>query len=73
MASKTRIISLLEFVGEDDVKMQPLAQCMTNISTVKGGSRITFDTNQLSPTEVAMEKQKMTGLIVWVPKAKADA
>ena len=73
------IIELLERVGEDNVQLQNLVESMDDISVNKrGDSRVSFWTNGINATEIAVGKARNVGLVLWLPtelveKAKADS
>lgn len=65
-----KLSDLLIEAGEDDVKLQALKLSVTNITTRKNGdSRVTFLTNQVTPSDVLTGEWPMVGLVVWIPRA----
>jgi hypothetical protein len=72
------IIELLERVGEDNIQLQNLVESMDGISMRGADSRVSFWTNGINPTEIAVGKARNVGLVLWLPtelveKAKADS
>lgn len=69
-SSKMTIVTLLEQVGLENVQVQPLASSMCDIKSLKkGGTKITFITDQQTPTDFMMKTGKV-GLILWLPHDK---
>jgi len=67
-----KLSELLKLVGDENIQFQMLHDCMTTIeqrSRKKGGNKITFVTEGLTPTEV-MHNTGNVGVIVWVPREK---
>lgn len=73
------IIELLERVGENNVQLQNLVESMDGITVNKhGDSRVSFWTNGINPTEIAVGKARNVGLVLWLPtdlveKARAES
>lgn len=63
---------LLATIGSENIKFQMLEVAMTNISTGKKCSKITFETNALNATNVACNSGPV-GMIVWLPRDKYNA
>lgn len=64
------IIELLNKVGIENVKVQPLNTSLTNSRETKHkDTELTFATNQLSTTDVAMGTGPI-GLVLWIPRDK---
>ena len=61
------IVEFLDEVGHTKLQFQLLQNAMTNITSVRGGSKITFMTAQLSPAHVATHTGKV-GMVVWVDR-----
>ena len=59
------ITDLISKIGDDNIEFQILDSSITNIKSVKGGSKIEFITSQITPSDVAMNTGKRC-LIVWV-------
>ena len=55
---------LLEKVGADNLSFQMLNQSMTNITSGKHGSKVTFSTGAINPTNVATNTGPV-GIVVW--------
>jgi hypothetical protein len=64
---------LISRVGDDNVTLQPLMECITDAKQRKTATAITFLTDQMSVAEVAIGNPKKIGLVVWLPKDKLDA
>jgi hypothetical protein len=65
------ISELVQQVGLENIRVQYIDESMTDISTNKRSvSKVTFETNALSATEVAIGLPKMCGLVLWIPRAK---
>lgn len=58
---------LIELVGDDEVRIQFLSTCMTNIVAKKKETLVTFATDQVHPNHVMMEEPPMTGMVLWLP------
>ena len=65
------ISELIKEIGDDSVKFQMLAVAMTKISTGKKCSKITFETNALNATQVALDSGPV-GMIIWLPRDKYE-
>lgn len=64
------LIELLQHVGLENVRFQPLASCMTAANTNKLGiTKVTFETKEISTTDAVLETGK-AGFIIWIPKDK---
>jgi len=58
---------LIKKVGDDNIGVQPLDQCMTNLQATKTkGNKITFATEQ----PFGMEGTDQMGLVLWIPRDK---
>lgn len=70
----SRPFGLIEFVtrvGEDNVRVQPLVESVTNIRRRKpSDSVVTFVTSQefLNPNDFLAERQRYIGLVLWIPR-----
>lgn len=65
------IIELIETIGVDNIFVQPLNECVTNITLKKNGdSTVTFLTNKLKPIDLVSRTSQYTGLVLWVPSEK---
>lgn len=66
---------LINHVGPENIKVQPLKDTITSIETVKGGHKVTFVTGQISPVDLMFgaDQNTMVGLVLWVQKGKLDA
>lgn len=62
------IIELLTRIGENNVRLQNLVESATNFEErKKGGTAVTFLTDGINTTEVAIGKARNIGLVVWLP------
>ena len=69
--TNVNISELVQQVGLENIRVQYIDESMTDISTNKRSvSKVTFETNALSATEVAIGLPKMCGLVLWIPRAK---
>ncbi|ENB9462966.1 hypothetical protein ABJA24_003311 [Providencia rettgeri] len=68
------ITELIQTIGDENISVQALKTCMTNISQNRNGvSKITFITDAVTTQHVAMNTGKV-GLIIWCdPQAYLDA
>lgn len=69
------LIELLQKVGVENVEVQPLNECVTNIVARKGGVHlVTFPTHQLTCRDVMVPDQSQKiGLVVWIPRTRMVA
>lgn len=65
MSHPVSITDLLTAIGNDNIKFQYLATCMEGIKGAKGRNLITFGTDALTPSDVALNAGP-SGLIIWV-------
>lgn len=65
MSHPVSITDLLTAIGSDNIKFQYLTACMEGIKGAKGRNLITFGTDALTPSDVALNTGP-SGLIVWV-------
>ncbi|HHQ4895143.1 TPA: hypothetical protein ACSP31_003190 [Aeromonas veronii] len=65
MSHPVSITDLLTAIGSDNIKFQYLATCMEDIKGAKGRNLITFGTDALTPSDVALNTGP-SGLIIWV-------
>lgn len=65
MSHQVSITDLLTAIGSDNIKFQYLATCMEGIKGAKGRNLITFGTDALTPSDVALNAGP-SGLIIWV-------
>jgi hypothetical protein len=61
MASLSELITE---IGDDNVTVQPLHQCMISQNYINGATTIRFGTNVLGPFDMVGEKK--TALVVWM-------
>lgn len=72
------ISELLQRVGEEKVTLQFLSASMDGITQAKNGdARVSFWTNGINATEIAVGKARNVGLVLWlstelVDKARAE-
>lgn len=72
---KLGIIETLQRVGEDNVRLQFVANSMTNIQLKKSGDvLVTFATGKesITPNDVASGQLRNVGVILWLPKPLVD-
>ncbi|TKC83439.1 hypothetical protein FAZ69_23405 [Trinickia terrae] len=63
-------MTLTEFIaeiGDDNMAFQLLSHCMTNIKRLRDGSRITIETEALTPNDVLLDTGKV-GIVVWADR-----
>lgn len=65
MSNQVSITDLLTAIGSDNIKYQYLVNCMENIKAGKGRTIITFGTDAITTTEVALNTGPRA-LIIWV-------
>lgn len=59
------VTKLIKKIGDENISVQALKTCMTNISQNRNGvSKITFETDAITPQHVVMNTGKI-GLIIW--------
>lgn len=65
---KRGLQSLVNFIGDENIGVQFLNQCATNIDFQKKKTKITFVTEiqNCSADDLASGKPERTGIIVWV-------
>jgi hypothetical protein len=64
------ICALLAQIGEENIKVQNIADCCTEINQKKNGfSTLKIETKEMTPKDLILDGGKM-GLIVWFPKDK---
>lgn len=76
------ITELCRRIGDDHIRLQPLLDVITNVTTIakpkrRGapyhpGVRITFLTDQITCGEIATGECKMVPLLLWLPKELVD-
>ena len=64
------ILELLTAVGIENVLVQNLINSATNFQARKGGTAITFMTDQITPGEIASDAPRKVGLVIWMPTEK---
>lgn len=62
---------MIETIGNDKVGFQMLNSSIINASQGKGHTKITFGTQELSTTDVALDKGKI-GMVVWIERDDFD-
>jgi len=62
---------LIQKVGEENIGVQYVAQCMTSISFNEKlqSSKVTIETDKITPNDIVLNEGNV-GLILWVPKDK---
>jgi hypothetical protein len=65
------IIELLAGVGVENVTVQNLLESMTNMRQTKGGTSITFMTDQVTAMQIMTDTDERIGIVVWLPKDRA--
>jgi hypothetical protein len=63
---------LLERCGEDHVCFQRLDECTSNISQGKKGSRVTFVTTMMTPSDAVTGNGENVGYVVWVNRKRLN-
>lgn len=61
------IAELINAIGVENIQVQFLYECMTNVQSTKHGSKVTFATTALSPGTVASNSGPV-GVVLWVPR-----
>ena len=61
------IIELLTAVGIENVLVQNLIDSATNFHSRKGGTAITFLTDQWTPSDAINDRPRKVGLVIWMP------
>lgn len=60
--------TLIKKIGDKNINVQFLHECMTRIKTTKkGGSEVSFVTQGINPTQVANDTGNV-GIVLWVPR-----
>lgn len=60
-------------IGDENIRLQNLLECMTNIRTNKRGvSKIEFGTEAITANDVGTGRVQFVPLILWLPKDKVD-
>ena len=62
------IKALVDKLDVDDIGVQLLKSCMTNITAKKTCSKVTFETDALTPSDVFNDSKQ--ALILWVDTDK---
>lgn len=60
------IIELLQKIGEDNVRLQPLDQCVTDMKMSRGINKYTFE----SEVSFSLDGPQKMGLVVWLDRDK---
>jgi hypothetical protein len=71
-----KLSELIAAVGDDNVAFQVLLNDLSAVDVTKQGTKITFYTDpaNLSPHELLPGgKSKKIGLVLWLPRAEAEA
>jgi hypothetical protein len=63
------IHQLLQNFDPLDLKVQFLNECMSNINAGKKKTKVTFETNALTPNDLVGETEPF-GIIIWIDKEK---
>jgi hypothetical protein len=65
------LTELLLQVGDENLQFQNLLNSLVDIKTNrKGISKVTFETNAISCSDVVAGCPEKTALVVWIPKSK---
>lgn len=66
---------IIESVGNENVKVQKLTDCVVKSATKKSVTTITFQTEVIHTNDLMYggEKSGYVGLILWLPKEKLPA
>lgn len=66
-----KLSELIVAIGDENIVLQNLFECLTASKQVKrGGTELSFLTDQVNTTEIATDRFKKIGLVVWLPKDK---
>lgn len=67
------LIELIQFCGQESVEVQSISNALLNITTNKKGiSKVSFETDNLTATDVACPPSRYVGYVVWIPREKFD-
>lgn len=66
------LLDLIKHVGEENIRVQPLAGCITNATrgAKSKATKITFVTNEITPNDLLFEGKNRIGLILWIEKER---
>lgn len=68
------IVELLAHIGAENIKFQSLLKSTVTIQKLKrGGSKVSFETDQITPNAVifaSTSTSERVGLVVWFDRAK---
>lgn len=67
MSNQVSITDLLTAIGSENISLQYLTNCMTDIKEKKGESLITFCTKAITPLNV-VDNTGVLGIILWVDR-----
>lgn len=62
------IIELLQKIGEDNVRLQPLDQCVTDMKMSRGANKYTFE----SEVPFSLDGTQKMGLVVWLDRDQVN-
>jgi hypothetical protein len=66
-----KLSELIAHVGDEHIKIQNVLDSATEVKMRKGGdTQITFLTNAITATEVALNSTSKVGLVIWLPKER---
>lgn len=66
------LLELVRRVGEDNIRIQNLLECATNLRTRKGGyCEVAFLTKEITPN-AGIGRADRLGLVVWFPMADIE-
>lgn len=69
-----KLSELIAVVGDDNIKLQNLLESLDSATTTKkNGTKLSFFTDQITPTEIMRGTQTVVGLVIWLPKDKVAA
>lgn len=73
LQARMNLSTLLQIVGEENVQIQRLNECMVGAQHTRRGTHITFGTQAVSALELLTNSERNVGIIVWIPKEKWPA
>lgn len=69
-----KLSELVASVGDENIKLQNLLDSLDAATTTKkNGTKISFFTDQITPTEIMRGSETVVGLVIWLPKDRVNA
>ena len=63
-----KLSELIVAVGDENIQVQWLKECVVGAEMKKLGTHVTFGTTAISPVEVAIGEGRNVGVILWLPR-----